>query len=159
MLLPIITHPNPLLRKKTRNIRTVTPEIKRLVRNMAETMYHAGGVGLAANQVGEPLNIAIVDVSKEGNQLLVLINPKVLEKSQEKAVQMEGCLSVPGYEGEVERSVTITMKTMNGGNFTVNGFLARAIQHEMDHLNGKLYIDCLYGDTGLRRLESKTPRE
>jgi peptide deformylase len=89
-----------------------------------------------------------------------LINPKLTYKSKEKELLNEGCLSVPGYEGQVERHVTIRVRALTlDGEFEAGGFLARAIQHEMDHLDGKLYIDRLYGDTRLRSLEPKVPLE
>ncbi|MFH1429723.1 MAG: peptide deformylase [Candidatus Margulisiibacteriota bacterium] len=160
MELQIITNPNPILRKKAKSVRRITPEIKKLVKDMAETLYKAPGVGLAANQVAKLLRIVVIDISEDRDSLIVLINPKYTYKSKEKKVLAEGCLSVPGYEGQVERHVTVRIKTMNvEGELEANGYLAQAIQHEMDHLDGILYIDCLYGDTGLRRLDPKTPVE
>jgi len=163
MALPIIAYPNPVLRKKAKSVRTITPEIRKFVKDMVETMYHAKGVGLAATQVGQLLKIVVIDISKDRDQLMVFINPKITKRSKDMDIMAEGCLSVPGYEGDVQRSITITVKTMNLKGDTVSfeaqGFLARAIQHELDHLDGKLYLDCLYGDTGLRPLESGVPIE
>ncbi|MFC1478243.1 peptide deformylase [Candidatus Margulisiibacteriota bacterium] len=160
MELQVITNPNPILRKRAKSVRRITPEIKKLIMDMAETMYNNSGVGLAANQVGKLQRVIVIDISNERNNLLVLINPKITYKSKEKNVLAEGCLSVPGYEGQVERHVTVRIKTMNiEGELEAAGYLAQAIQHEMDHLDGTLYIDCLYGDTGLRSLSPQTPVE
>ena len=160
MILQIITNPNPILRKKAKSVRKITPEVRQLVTDMAETMYKASGVGLAANQVGRLLRVVVIDASQERNQLIVFINPKIVSKSKEKECMPEGCLSVPGYEGDVERYCAIRLKALNiEGEVEASGFLARVIQHEMDHLDGKLYIDSLYGDTGLRSLESSVPLE
>ena len=163
MLLPILTNPNPALRKKSKSVRVLTPELRVLIRNMAETMYNAKGVGLAAPQVGYLLKIIIVDISKEQNELVVLINPKIVEHSREVEVKAEGCLSVPGFEGDIERFKVISVKAMNWKgesiSFEAYDFFARAIQHEIDHLNGHLYIDSLYGNTELRPLEPEIPLE
>lgn len=139
--LPLAGRENPCLRKKAEKVEEVTPEIRNLIRDMAQTMYDAPGVGLAAPQVGVCKSIAVVDV---GDGLIVLINPEILEAGGEE-VDTEGCLSVPGLMGEVKRAAWVKVRAMNknGREFEMQaeGYLARAFQHEIDHLNGTLFID------------------
>jgi peptide deformylase len=146
--LKILTYPDEVLRQKALPVESVDAEIRELVDNMAETMYAAPGVGLAANQVGVLKQVVVIDVSyTDGNpNLLVLINPKILHKSG-KCVSEEGCLSLPGINEEVERAEKVTVRALdrNGESFelTAEGFLAAAVQHELDHLVGVVLLDRL----------------
>ncbi len=157
-LLEILTNQNPLLRKISRPVAKVTKEIKELVANMEETMKAAPGVGLAAPQVGELLRLIIADV---GDGLNVLINPKVIKKSGTQTF-VEGCLSLPGIEAPIERAATVTVKAMNLKGKLVeveaSGLLATVFQHEIDHLEGKLFVDRV-ADPNLITYKPKTPKE
>ncbi len=140
----ILTIGNPLLKKKSTAVTSLTPEIKKIIKDMTDTMYAANGCGLAAIQIGEPLRIILVDTSDKRDNLCVMINPKITKKEGE-IVFTEGCLSVPGLEGDVIRYSKITVKGKDE-NFkdievTVEAYPAVAFQHEIDHLEGKLYID------------------
>jgi peptide deformylase len=130
-----------ILRKNARIVEEITPKIKELVADMIETMYHANGVGLAAPQIGVLKRIVIIDV---GEGPIVMINPEILKRSGEQE-GIEGCLSVPGKSGIVKRPNYVKAQAVNleGDVYTIEGeeLLARAICHELDHLNGQLYID------------------
>lgn len=138
-----------ILLKDCREVKEITPRITTLIEDMLETMYHAQGVGLAAPQVGVRKQIAVIDVSEEGNDPLILINPEILELSGEQTGQ-EGCLSVPGKAGMVTRANYCKVKAYNEKmeEIIVEGeeLLARAIQHEVDHLSGIMYVSKVEGD-------------
>ncbi len=140
--LKIVKVGDDVLRKKCRPVEEITPKIIRLLDDMAETMHHAEGVGLAAPQVGVLRRIVVIEV-EEGN-LIELINPKIIAYAGEQ-IGNEGCLSVPGKWGIVKRPMHVTVRATNrhGEEFELTGseLLARAICHELDHLDGKLYID------------------
>lgn len=157
----IVKYGNPVLRAKGARVETITEEIRQLAAAMIETMYEANGVGLAAQQVGHALQLAVVDVAGvddrpsvmrvDGQEVkieewmpMVLLNP-VLELGKEKEFGLEGCLSFPEISAEIQRSVTVKAKArlIDGRDveFEADGFLARALQHEVDHLNGILFID------------------
>ena len=143
MILPIVTEPNPLLRQKAQPLKKISKRIRKLAQNMLETMYAADGVGLAGPQVGVGERIIVVDV---GNGPLALINPEIISNmGQERDV--EGCLSIPGRNGYVTRAakVKVTGVNLDGRRIELEseGFLARALQHEIDHLEGILFIDYL----------------
>ena len=146
---PLIILPDPKLRLVSTPIERVTDEVRRLADDMLETMYDAPGVGLAAIQVGVPLRMVTMDVSKSETerQPMVLINPEVVASSEELNVYEEGCLSIPEYYEEVERPARVTFRYTNLQGETVeqeaDGLLATCIQHEIDHLNGVLFIDYL----------------
>jgi len=144
--LPILEYPDPRLRKVAAPVPAVTPDIQKLVREMAETMYAAPGVGLAATQVDVHKRVIVIDVSEARNDLHVFINPQLLS-AQGEAECEEGCLSVPGYYERVKRAARITVRALNerGESFelTTEGQLAVCIQHEMDHLVGKVFVDYL----------------
>ena len=133
-----------MLRRKAKKIAAIDDSIRKLIDDMVETMQEACGVGLAANQVGVPLRIVVIQVPEQ--DVLVLVNPVVVETKGERTV-IEGCLSVPGYQAEVIRaeSVRVQARDRNGKLFRKRGtdLLAQALQHEIDHLNGVLYIDYL----------------
>jgi len=147
--LPIITVPDPLLRKVSAPIEQVDREILKLADDMLETMYAAPGVGLAAVQIGVLKRLVVLDVAedKEAPEPLTLINPEVLSKGQEMRLHEEGCLSIPDFRLDIERpsAVTVAYVDRKGKRqeLTAEGLLATALQHEIDHLNGKLIIDFL----------------
>ncbi len=147
MLLPIVQYPDPVLAATAEPIDTITDEIRELAANMAETMYDAPGVGLAANQVGVLKRIVVIDISEERDELLTLINPEVVEASDELCEYEEGCLSLKGLYEKVKRPDEVTVRYMNldgeTREFTATGLLAVCVQHEIDHLNGEVFIDHL----------------
>jgi len=144
--LTILHYPDPRLHKVAKPILEVDDEIRQLAEDMAETMYAAPGVGLAATQVDRHIQLIVIDTSKEQNDLLVLVNPNIIAKSGEQDHE-EGCLSVPGIYETVTRAEKITVEAldMQGKKFKldVEGLLAICIQHEMDHLLGKVFVEYL----------------
>jgi peptide deformylase len=184
MILPILEYGDPILRVKGKSIENIDDRIRELAANMIETMHAANGVGLAAQQVGEALQLTVLDVSLvedrpstmklDGKEVdpkvampLVLINPEIeLHGAAETGV--EGCLSFPEITGDIERakSVIVRAPTLHGGTIEIeaSGFLARAIQHEGDHLNGILFIDRMNSaakaalSSRLKRLQKETRR-
>lgn len=146
MVLDILEYPDPRLRKIATRVPMVTPEIAKLVRDMAETMYAAPGVGLAATQVNIHKRLLVIDVSEARDRLQVFINPEIVAAEGE-AESEEGCLSVPGYYDKVRRAAKITVRAQDetGRPFelTTDGMLAVCIQHEIDHLVGKVFVDHL----------------
>jgi len=146
-LLPILRYPDPRLFKVAEPVREVDDRIRQLVRDMAETMYAAPGVGLAATQVDVHERVIVIDVSEEGDDLRVLINPEIIWKSDELQVYEEGCLSVPGIYDKVERAAQIRVRALNEKGetyeFDADGLLAVCVQHEMDHLMGKVFVEYL----------------
>jgi peptide deformylase len=145
-ILNILKYPDERLYKVAREVKVVNNEIKTLISNMAETMYEAPGIGLAATQVDFHQRIIIIDISEDKNNLLVLINPILLESKGEEFNQ-EGCLSVPEVFEKVKRAewIKISAIDINGKKFELeaDGLLAVCIQHEMDHLEGKVFVDYL----------------
>lgn len=148
-ILEILQYPHPILKKKTQPIQKIDPTIRRLIQDMAETMYAAPGVGLAAPQVGHPLRLAVLDITPadQAKNLVVLINPEIVVTEGE-CLWEEGCLSVPDYNEEVKRKKKIVVRCQNleGENVEVvgdNDLLSIALQHEIDHLDGILFIDRL----------------
>ncbi len=145
-LLKILEYPDPRLRTRARPVPAVDEPIRTLVADMLETMYAAPGVGLAATQVDVHLRVLVVDISEQRNQPLVLINPEILETDGVDSGE-EGCLSVPGFTETVERARRIRVRALDrqGQPFELDadGLLAVCIQHEMDHLEGKLFVDYL----------------
>ena len=145
-LLPILTHPNERLHIIAQPVKYVDERIRQLVADMAETMYASHGIGLAATQVDVHERVVVIDLSEEHNQLLALINPVITQKNGE-TVYEEGCLSVPGVYDKVTRAETITVEFLDvhGEKQTLDadGLLAICIQHELDHLVGKLFVEYL----------------
>ena len=133
---------DPILREKAQTVKKITPNIIKLLENLKDTLYEANGVGLAAPQIGVSKRVVVIDV---GEGLLELINPEIIEYSDETELGVEGCLSIPGAQGEVERYSRVVVKALNrdGEPITITGegLLARCLQHEIDHLYGVLYID------------------
>ena len=140
---PILTLEEPILRERTKKVSTFDASLHRLLDDMLVTMRDAPGVGLAANQIGVPLQVAVIEI--EG-VITELVNPQIVKSSGEQ-LDWEGCLSIPGYVAEVTRAAKVTVKARDrhGREFRVKGqeLFARALQHEIDHLNGNLYIDLL----------------
>jgi peptide deformylase len=144
--LTILNYPDPRLHTVAKPVKEVNDDIRQLIADMAETMYDAPGIGLAATQVDKHIQLLLVDTSKEQNSLQVFINPKIVAKSGEQDYE-EGCLSVPGVYETVTRAEKITVEALdaNGKKFKLNadGLLAVCIQHEMDHLLGKVFVEYL----------------
>ncbi|TMV85591.1 peptide deformylase [Thioclava sp. BHET1] len=147
---PILIHPDPRLKKLAEPISDFTPALEQLAKDMLETMYDAPGIGLAAPQIGVMKRILTMDCVKEGEgdpRPLVIINPEILWSSDERSTYEEGCLSIPDQYAEVERpaAVTVRWQDVSGSTFeeTFEGLWATCVQHEIDHLNGKLFIDYL----------------
>jgi len=147
----IRTYPDPVLRNKTSRVERVDSALDRLIEDMVETMHAAPGVGLAANQVGVPLQLAIVDLSSRENEeqrhpLLVIINPELIVM-EGSVLEEEGCLSIPDYAEKVRRAARVTVRAQDrtGKQFELEaeGLMAKALQHEIDHLNGLLFVDRL----------------
>jgi peptide deformylase len=170
-ILPIRLADETVLREKTKKVRTIDASIQRLIDDMFETMYDAPGVGLAANQVGVGLRIAVIGIpaGSDGEDdppetdEYVLINPEIVKRSGERILD-EGCLSVPGYKAKVPRSVSVTVKALNreGKEYRIKAkdtLLAEALEHEIDHLNGTLYIDYLESLDELVKLEPRSEEE
>ena len=145
----IVIEPDPILRKKSESLEKVDDKIREFLDDMLETMYAAPGIGLAAVQVGILKRIIVIDISKdkEKKDPLFLINPEIISRSKKTSVYEEGCLSLPGHFAEIERPAECQIKFVdyNGKEkeLTANGLLATCIQHEVDHLNGVLFIDYL----------------
>jgi peptide deformylase len=144
---PLIILPDPILRQVSTKVEQVNDEIRTLADDMLATMYDAPGIGLAAIQVGVPKRLLVIDLSKEGEDKkpLVFINPEILAVSDERSTYEEGCLSIPDYYAEVERPAKVTVKHigLDGQEHRLDaeGLLATCLQHEIDHLNGVLFID------------------
>jgi peptide deformylase len=157
-ILPIRALPDPVLRQKAKRVRTIDNSVKKLIKDMTETMHaDPGRVGLAAPQVGISLRVIVIGIPDEED--IVLINPEIVRRSGERSVT-EGCLSVPGYYGEIKRAESVTAKGRDptGKEIRIkgNGLLAQALEHEIDHLNGVLYIDHLENKEKLHKIEGET---
>ena len=156
-LLNILHYPDPRLRRLAEDIDTVDDSIRQLADDMLETMYDAPGIGLAAPQVNVSKRLIVIDISEDRQSPLILINPEVLERDGVERME-EGCLSVPGIYEEVERAARIHVRTLDreGGTveFDAEGLLAVCIQHEIDHLDGKVFVDYL-SDLKQKRIRKK----
>ena len=146
----IVTLPAPILRNKARKVTNFGSELQTLIDDMVETMREAPGVGLAAPQVDVPLRVIVVEFGNEDDEdaprrLYTLVNPEIVKLGEELVTGTEGCLSIPSYAGDVERSLAVTVKGLNRRGQPVKikakGWMARIFQHEIDHLNGVLFID------------------
>jgi peptide deformylase len=146
-ILNILHYPDPRLHKVAEPVQCVDDRIKQLVKDMALTMYDAPGIGLAATQVDVHERVIVIDLSEEQNQLRVLINPEIVWRSEEIQTYEEGCLSVPGIFDEVKRSAQIRVRTLDLDGqvqeFDADGLLAVCVQHEIDHLDGKVFVEKL----------------
>jgi|TARA_B110000967_G_C18531009_1_gene385832 peptide deformylase len=145
-ILNILNYPDPRLHNLASSVKEVTEEHKKLIKDMVETMYAAPGIGLAATQVNQHEQIIVIDISESKDSLLVLINPKIIDKRGEQVCE-EGCLSVPGIYEKVKRAEWVKIQALDddGNPFELeaDGLLSVCIQHEMDHLLGKVFVDYL----------------
>ena len=155
-ILPVCHFPDePVLRRKAKRVSRIDSSIQRLIDNMLETMQQINGVGLAAPQVGVPLRVIVLRMPEEAP--MVIINPEIVKRAGEQEVT-EGCLSIPGYFGEIKRSAAVTVKGRNRQGKAIRvkatGLMAEVLEHEIDHLNGVLYIDHLESQDKLHKLEA-----
>ncbi|ENO89175.1 peptide deformylase [Thauera linaloolentis] len=160
-LLPILRYPDPRLHTIAQPVGSVDDEIRQLVADMAETMYEAPGVGLAATQVNVHKRVVVIDVSEDKTGLMALINPEILERSGEQECE-EGCLSVPGIYEKVTRAERVKVRALNekgeSREIEAEGLLAVCIQHEIDHLDGKVFVEYL-SSLKLSRIKSKLAKK
>ena len=155
-VLQIRTLPDPVLRQKAKHVGVIGPSVKKLIKDMLETMHAVPGrAGLAAPQVGVSLRVIVIGIPEEGDDV-VLINPEIVKTKGERILQ-EGCLSVPGYFGEIKRAEKVTAKGKKPDGTEIRiraeGLLAEALEHEVDHLNGILYIDHLESPDKLQKVQ------
>lgn len=154
-ILRLMTVPDPILREKAKKVRRVDASVQKLADDMIETMQHEGGLGLAANQVGVLKRVCTIQIPEQDVEARVLINPEVVEAKGERQVE-ERCLSVPGYKATIFRSEYVKVKAQDGSGkpfkLKADGLLAQALEHEIDHLNGILYIDHLRAHEDLQRI-------
>lgn len=159
-VLQIRTYPDPVLKKRAKKVTSLDGSLQKLIDDMVETMHAARGVGLAATQVGVPLRVAVIGIPEQ--EVIVLVNPEIIKRDGERTVS-EGCLSIPGYQGELKRSVWVKVKALDrhGKEFRIKGeeLLAQALEHEIDHLNGVLYIDRLESQEKLYKVEPASEKE
>ncbi|MDX9699112.1 MAG: peptide deformylase [Rhodocyclaceae bacterium] len=160
-LLPILRYPDPRLHTVASPVEQVDDDIRRLVADMAETMYEAPGVGLAATQVNVHRRVVVIDVTEDKSGLMALINPEVIERRGEKECE-EGCLSVPGIYEKVTRAEWVRVRALNEHGeqieFEADGLLAVCVQHEIDHLDGKVFVEYL-SQLKLNRIKSKLAKK
>ena len=153
-VLPIHEAPAPVLRQKSKRVRSIDKSIHRLIDDMLETMHSAAGVGLAAPQLGTLLRVIVIGIPEEED--IVLINPEIVRRTGERVVD-EGCLSIPGYIGQIKRAELVRVKGLDSSGKKIrikaDELLAQALEHEIDHLNGVLYIDYLDSIDKLRKIE------
>ena len=158
-VLPILEFPHPLLRQRARRVRKIDKSILRLAEDMVDTMQAHNGVGLAANQVGVLKRVIVIQLPEE-EEPRVYINPEILHREGEREVE-EGCLSIPGYRGLIKRAVWVRVQALDRKarviKLKADGLLAQALEHEVDHLNGILYIDHLESHEKLVKLEEESP--
>ena len=159
-ILPICIVPDPMLRQKSKRVRSIDGSIQKLIGDMIETLHaEPGRAGLAAPQIGIPLRVIVIGIPDEED--IILINPKIVRKTGEQSVT-EGCLSVPGYFGHIKRAESVTVKGRNQSGKEIrikaDGLLAQALEHEIDHLNGILYIDHLESMDELHKIEAEEPQ-
>jgi len=161
-ILTVLRFPDPRLKTKASPVNQITNATSIIVDDMLATMYEENGVGLAATQVNIHQRIVVMDVSENGDQPLVLINPEIIATSEETVISEEGCLSVPGIHAKVDRYAHCTVKSLdrNGKEFTLDGegLLSICIQHELDHLNGILFVDYLSA-LKRKRIQTKLEKE
>lgn len=158
----ILSYPDPRLHTVAKPVQAIDQRIKTLAADMLETMYEANGIGLAATQIDVHERVVVIDVSEERDEPLVLINPEITWASDDKVVNEEGCLSVPGIYDGVERSTSVKVKAMNAEgqeqSIEAEGLLAVCIQHELDHLLGKVFVEYL-SPLKRNRIKSKLQKQ
>ena len=156
-IIPIRTIPDPVLRQKARRVKSIDKSIEKLIDDMIETMHSASGVGLAAPQVGVPLRVIVIGIPEE--EEIALINPQIVRRTGERLVN-EGCLSVPGYFAQVQRAEMVRAKGLDRTGKEIrlraDDLLAQALEHEIDHLNGVLYVDHLESMDELQPVEMES---
>jgi len=156
-VLPIYGFPHPILKQKSKRVRTIDGSIQKLIDDMIETMHYVHATGLAAPQVGIPLRIIVISIPEKED--IALINPEVVRRKGERLVD-EACCSVPNYFGQIKHAESVTVKGLDRDRKEVrikaNGLLAQALEHEIDHLDGVLYIDHIEGQDKLHRIETET---
>jgi peptide deformylase len=161
-ILTVLKFPDSRLRTKAKPVEQINDDIKSIVADMFDTMYDENGVGLAATQVNIHLQIVVMDVSESREESFVLINPEIIKRSEQTLVNEEGCLSVPGCYAKVNRHTQVTVRALdiNGKPFELDGeeLLAICIQHELDHLQGKLFVDYL-SPLKRKRIQTKLEKE
>ena len=168
-MLEIVKVPDPVLRQKAKKVPKVTPAVQKLLDDMAEAMRAAPGVGLAGPQVGALKRVIVVEVQPDEEEpeaqsgFYRLVNPEIMKSSKEMEEGPEGCLSIPGYQGDVDRHVWVEVRALeySGRPFRVKarGYLARVLQHEIDHLDGILFLDRLTSPDKLYKFEPQEPHE
>lgn len=160
-LLPILRYPDPRLHTRAQPVRVVDDSIRQLVADMAETMYEAPGIGLAASQVDVHKRVIVIDVSEDRSELMAFINPEIIEKDGEQTCE-EGCLSVPGVYEKVTRAEHVRVRALdrNGAVFELeaDGLLAVCVQHEIDHLDGKVFVEYL-SNLKLNRIKARLAKK
>ncbi len=159
-VIPIRIAPDPVLRQKAKRVRNIDASVHKLIKDMLETMHDAPGVGLAAPQVGVPLRVIVIGIPEQED--FALINPEVVKTRGERVVS-EGCLSIPGYVGQLKRAESVTVKGRdpNGKEVRIKAeeLLAQALEHEIDHVNGILYTDRLESENDLKKIEPQDVEE
>ena len=155
-IMPIVKMDSPVLHQKAKKVRKIDDSIQKLIDNMIDTVHDIEGLGLAAPQVGVPLQIVVIQLPDE-EDVITLINPEVVKISDETEMMIEGCLSLPGYNADVKRSTSITVKARDRQGKPIRikgeGLLAQVLQHETDHINGVVFVDHLESIDKLRRNE------
>ncbi|HUV53125.1 MAG TPA: peptide deformylase [Dehalococcoidia bacterium] len=157
-ILPVVQMGNPVLHSKAKKVKTIDGSIQKLIDDMIETMRDIDGVGLAAPQVGVPLQVVVYELPDD-KKVTVLINPEIVKSSEETEMMDEGCLSLPGYRGEVKRLTSVTVKGRNRQGKMIRikgeGLLAQVLQHEVDHINGIVFVDNLESPDKLYKTEDE----
>ncbi len=160
-LLPILRYPDPRLHTRAVPVKVVDDRIRQLIADMAETMYEAPGIGLAATQVNVHERVIVIDVSEDKSELMALINPEIIEKDGEQTYE-EGCLSVPGIYESVTRAEHVRVRALDANGqpfeFEAEGLLSVCVQHEIDHLDGKVFVEYL-SNLKLNRIKSKLAKK
>jgi len=161
-IMPVIKMDNPLLHRRAKKVRKIDSSIQKLIDDMVETMHGVEGVGLAAPQVGVPLQVVVIQLP-EDEEIITLINPEIVKTSEDTEMMPEGCLSLPGYRGELKRFTSVTVKARDSQGKPIRikgeGLLAQVLQHEVDHINGIVFVDHLESMDELHKLEEKVEEE
>ena len=157
-IMPIVKMDNPVLHQKAKRVRKIDDSIQKLIDNMIDTLHDIEGLGLAAPQVGVPLQVVVIQLPEE-EDVITLINPEVVKISEETETMMEGCLSLPGYNADVKRSTSITVKARDRQGKLIRvkgeGLLAQVLQHETDHIKGTVFVDHLESMDKLHKTEEE----
>ena len=161
-IMSVIKMDNPLLHQKAKKVRKIDGSIQKLIDDMVDTMHDIEGVGLAAPQVGVPLQVVVIQMPDE-EDVITLINPEIVKTSEESEMMTEGCLSLPGYRGEVQRFTSATVKARDREGKPIRikgeGLMAQALQHEVDHINGIVFVDHLESMDKLEKTEAEDEEE